>query len=78
MKNSESTESSEKNLETLSKKERSELRDYFAAKAMQGILHDWTEVVREVMSESSATERIEWLSKRSYDVADHMLKAREH
>lgn len=53
------------------------LRDYFAAKAMVGILHDWTEVVRDAMAESTTTERIKYLAKRSYDIADAMLKARE-
>lgn len=53
------------------------LRDYFAAKAMVGILQDWTEVVRDAMAESTTSERIKHLAKRSYDIADAMLKARE-
>ena len=41
------------------------LRDYFAAKAMQGMMHDVTQPVGEVIAE--------W----AYQVADAMLKARE-
>jgi hypothetical protein len=40
------------------------LRDYFAAKAMQGMMHDVTQPVGEVIAE--------W----AYQVADAMLKAR--
>lgn len=46
-------------LETIS------LRDYFAAKAMQGMMHDVTQPVGEVIAE--------W----AYEVADAMLAARE-
>ena len=41
------------------------LRDYFAAKAMQGMMHDVTQPVGEVIAG--------W----AYEVADAMLKARE-
>lgn len=41
------------------------LRDYFAAKAMQGMMHDVTQPVGEVIAD--------W----AYEVADAMLKARE-
>ena len=41
------------------------LRDYFAAKAMQGMMHDVTQPVGEVIAE--------W----AYQVADAMLRARE-
>lgn len=41
------------------------LRDYFAAKAMQGMMHDVSQPVGEVIAE--------W----AYRVADAMLKARE-
>jgi hypothetical protein len=41
------------------------LRDYFAAKAMQGMMHDVTQPVGEVIAA--------W----AYEVADAMLKARE-
>jgi hypothetical protein len=41
------------------------LRDYFAAKAMQGMMHDVSQPVGEVIAE--------W----AYQVADAMLKARE-
>ena len=40
------------------------LRDYFAAKAMQGMMHDVSQPVGEVIAE--------W----AYQVADAMLKAR--
>jgi hypothetical protein len=42
-----------------------DLRDYFAAKAMQGLMHDVSQPVGEVIAE--------W----AYQVADAMLKARE-
>ena len=55
------------------------LRDYFAAKAMAGILMDWTEVVRSIALDDQSTEaRVAWLAKRSYEIADAMLKAREN
>jgi hypothetical protein len=41
------------------------LRDYFAAKAMQGMMHDVTQPVGEVIAA--------W----AYEVADAMLKARQ-
>jgi hypothetical protein len=41
------------------------LRDYFAAKAMQGMMHDVSQPVGEVIAA--------W----AYEVADAMLKARE-
>ena len=41
------------------------LRDYFAAKAMQGMMHDVSQPVGEVIAE--------W----AYQVADAMLKARQ-
>jgi hypothetical protein len=41
------------------------LRDYFAAKAMQGMMHDVSQPVGEVIAE--------W----AYQVADAMLKAKE-
>ena len=41
------------------------LRDYFAAKAMQGMMHDVSQPVGEVIAE--------W----AYQVADAMLKARK-
>jgi hypothetical protein len=41
------------------------LRDYFAAKAMQGMMHDVSQPVGEVIAE--------W----AYQVADAMLRARE-
>jgi hypothetical protein len=41
------------------------LRDYFAAKAMQGMMHDVSQPVGEVIAE--------W----AYQVADAMLKARD-
>jgi len=41
------------------------LRDYFAAKAMQGMMHDVSQPVGEVIAG--------W----AYEVADAMLKARE-
>jgi hypothetical protein len=44
------------------------LRDYFAAKAMQGILASW----------AKETCMYEEVSAISYEMADEMLKAREH
>ena len=41
------------------------LRDYFAAKAMQGMMHDVSQPVGEV------------IARWAYEVADAMLKARE-
>lgn len=47
------------------------LRDYFAAKAMQGFLSN-NSIVDDVNSEA-----IEWTAARSYLIAEAMLKARE-
>lgn len=44
------------------------LRDHFAAKAMQGILASW----------AKETCMYEEVSAISYEMADEMLKAREH
>ncbi|HHK9512412.1 TPA: hypothetical protein ACQZHH_003695 [Morganella morganii] len=47
------------------------IRDYFAAKAMQGILSNNSMI-------DTATESIfEWVTKNAYQLADAMLRARE-
>jgi hypothetical protein len=51
--------------QTLVREEGMTLRDYFAAKAMQGMMHDVSQPVGEVIAG--------W----AYEVADAMLKARE-
>jgi hypothetical protein len=53
------------------------LRDYFAAKAMQGILTNETShsVVMKVSHELAMTEELA-ISKMSYVMADAMMKAR--
>ncbi len=55
---------------------RQSLRDEFAGKAMQAIMQDWTEVALKTMPTASATDRLERMGKRSYDVAEALLKAR--
>ena len=54
------------------------LRDYFAAKAMQGILTNEAShsVVMKVSHELAMTEELA-ISKMSYVMADAMMKARE-
>ena len=41
------------------------LRDYFAAKAMQGLIHDWAGIDIKVMTSNA------------YEIADAMMKTRE-
>jgi hypothetical protein len=47
------------------------LRDYFAAKAMQGLLSNPS------MIDRVDTECLIWIAQRSYEVADAMLEARK-
>jgi hypothetical protein len=58
------TEAYDLERQTLVSEEGMTLRDYFAAKAMQGMMHDVSQPVGEVIAE--------W----AYQVADAMLKAR--
>jgi hypothetical protein len=52
-----------------------DLRDYFAAKAMQGLL---TRPVEEFLDEIDGTEKVEsYVARISYGMADAMMKARE-
>jgi hypothetical protein len=51
------------------------LRDYFAAKAMQGMLSSWYSVGDNYEHNGLVSEKI--ISKESYKIADAMLKARE-
>ena len=62
------------------------LRDYFAAKAMQGVLismslekteNKTTFIDEDYMSDVSYNEKIEEIAWYSYTIADAMLKARE-
>lgn len=46
------------------------LRDYFAAKAMNGILSN------PAMIDTATDQTIEWVAKNAYQMADAMLKAR--
>lgn len=46
------------------------LRDYFAAKAMQGILSNNS------MIDTATESTFEWVTKNAYQLADAMLKAR--
>lgn len=46
------------------------LRDYFAAKAMQGLIYQATR-------KPNTEDELLWLGERSYQIADQMLKARE-
>lgn len=48
------------------------LRDYFAAKAMQGILSNWN-----YEQEGNSVFKPDAVSKRAYVMADAMLEARE-
>jgi len=59
------TEAYDLERQTLVREEGMTLRDYFAAKAMQGMMHDVSQPVGEVIAG--------W----AYEVADAMLKARE-
>lgn len=47
------------------------LRDYFAAKAMQGI------AANSAMLDNVTDSSVEWVAKGAYKMADAMLKARE-
>ena len=47
------------------------LRDYFAAKAMQGLLSNPS------MIDRVDTECLIWIAQRSHEVADAMLEARK-
>lgn len=47
------------------------LRDYFAAKAMQGILSN------SAMIDTATESTFEWVTKNAYQLADAMLRARE-
>lgn len=47
-----------------------ELRDYFSAKAMQGILSN------HAMIDTATDQTLEWVAKNAYKTADAMLKAR--
>jgi hypothetical protein len=51
------------------------LRDYFAAKAMQGLLAGLDRDARRFLEDQS--EPVDTMSKASYTVADAMLKARQ-
>ncbi|HEK0777948.1 TPA: hypothetical protein SMP77_003609 [Proteus mirabilis] len=46
------------------------LRDYLAAKAMNGILSN------NVMIDTATDQELEWVAKNAYQMADAMLKAR--
>ncbi len=46
------------------------IRDYFAAKAMNGILSN------SAMIDTSTDQTLEWVAKNAYRMADAMLKAR--
>ncbi|QLI96508.1 hypothetical protein H0A34_05475 [Providencia rettgeri] len=46
------------------------LRDYFDAKAMNGILSN------SAMIDTSTDQTLEWVAKNAYQMADAMLKAR--
>ncbi|MEY0600092.1 hypothetical protein AB7340_20550 [Providencia alcalifaciens] len=48
------------------------LRDYFATKAMQGIL------ANPAMIDTSTGQTLEWVAKNAYQMADAMLKARSN
>lgn len=53
------------------------LRDYFAAKAIQGILSAQTEMRANGMQNNHSCNQIESLCEESYQIADAMLKQRE-
>lgn len=47
------------------------LRDYFAAKAMQGIM------ANQSMIDDASSSSFDWVASKSYSMADAMLKARD-
>ena len=52
-----------------------DLRDYFASKALQGLL---TRPVEEFLDEIDGTEKVEsYVARISYGMADAMMEARE-
>lgn len=57
------TDSYDIDRQTTVREEGMTLRDYFAAKAMQMLRNDFS---------------AEWVAKRSYEIADAMLKERTH
>nr|WP_308282306.1 hypothetical protein [Providencia rettgeri] len=48
------------------------LRDFFAAKAMNGI------IANNAMIDTATDQTLEWVSKNAYQMADAMLKARSN
>jgi len=52
-----------------------ELRDYFAAKAMQGLIE--SKIVMDICESSVNAELPEIVAIMAYDLADLMMKARE-
>ena len=57
------------------KEEGMELRDYFAAKAMQGLIE--SKIVMDICESSANAELPEIVAIMAYDLADLMMKARE-
>jgi hypothetical protein len=54
------------------------LRDYFAAKAMQGMFTESIlKISDDVVKSNYKTRRAEWFAEQSYNFADAMLKQRE-
>lgn len=51
------------------------LRDYFAAKAMQGFIAN--SLTMQVISDNFPNEGDEYIAEQSYGIADAMLKQRE-
>lgn len=51
-----------------------DLRDYFAAKAMQGLVIDRSKIEEQKLDWNSD---IQLMSEMSYDIADAMMKARK-
>jgi hypothetical protein len=53
-----------------------DLRDYFAAKAMQGMA-TWDIKTMSKLAEDFGEEPLDYLSRNAYSIADAMMKARE-
>lgn len=60
--------------DTLTKEEGMTLRDYFASKAMAGMIGLWTENSRHLKTGQSLAD---YVAEQAYFYADAMLKARE-
>ena len=56
--------------------ETEQLRDYFAAQALQGLLANW-QIVKEAAKQGEDVRKIHWFAETAYAYADDMIKQRD-